>query len=99
VQEPLGLKHEVQRKLIHIFTAAIPLALYFGVDETYVFYFVLFLFAGFLTADLLRMNFHLAEKYFFFCIFIPVTRRRAKKTIYRCHVLVPGNGADPVFVL
>ena len=66
MQDRLGLKHEMQRKLIHILTSVIPLALYFGANETHVFYFVLFLFAGFLTADLLRMNFHLAEKHFLF---------------------------------
>ncbi len=78
MQDRLGLKYEVQRKLIHILTSAIPLALYFGANETYVFYFTLFLFAGFITADVFRMNFYLAEKYFFF-VFSPLLRTAEQK--------------------
>ncbi len=78
MQNRLELKYEIQRKLIHILTSAIPLALYLGAEENYVFYFVLILFAGFLIADLLRMNFHLAEKYFLF-VFSSLLRGEEQK--------------------
>ena len=60
----LGLGHEIQRKSIHLLTSVVPLALYFGADNKTVLYFSLVLSIGFLTADLLRMNFNLAKKYF-----------------------------------
>jgi dolichol kinase len=60
----LPLTSEIQRKLIHISAALIPLIYYLGAEQRYIFWICAFLAAGFISADLLRLNFTLARRYF-----------------------------------
>ena len=60
----LTLNKEVQRKFIHLAMAVIPFAYYYGLSKDIVIFICAFLSAGFLAADILRMNFALARKYF-----------------------------------
>lgn len=62
--DPLNLTRELQRKSIHILTSIIPLAYYFGGSKQLIIAICSILTIGFLTAEILRMNFSLAEKYF-----------------------------------
>lgn len=55
---------ELKRKSLHTGTAALPLFYYFGAPRNTILLVSLFLFCGFLIADLLRMYFPLARKYF-----------------------------------
>ncbi len=81
VAERLTLARELQRKTIHILTSFLPLAYYLNVDRTFILYTALFLAIGFLSADLLRMKFALAEKYFLL-IFSPLLRgKEARKKL------------------
>ncbi len=69
----LAFNREVQRKLIHILFTAIPLIYWLGWDKTIILSVCVFLAAGFLTADLLRMKFPLAKRYFLI-IFLKLLR-------------------------
>ncbi len=62
--DPLNLTRELQRKSIHILISVIPLAYYFGGSKQFILGFSFTLTIGFLIAEILRMNFSLAEKYF-----------------------------------
>lgn len=64
MSQKLTFNKEIQRKVIHIATAAIPIAYYFGVSKDILLPVTIFLAAGFLLADILRLNFALARKYF-----------------------------------
>ncbi len=64
MNEQLRLKEELLRKSIHLVTSVIPLCYYFGASRQTILFVGLFLTIGFLTADILRMNFDLARKYF-----------------------------------
>lgn len=62
--EQLNLGREIQRKLIHISTIILPLAYLMGMPKQITLYISFTLAAGFLVADVLRMNFTLARRYF-----------------------------------
>jgi len=64
VNDSLHFKEELLRKSIHFATSIIPLAYYFGTSKQTILFISIFLSIGFLTADVLRMNFDLARKYF-----------------------------------
>jgi dolichol kinase len=64
VTPKLSLNREVQRKFIHISVSIIPLAYYFGTSKDIILAVSAVLAAGFLTADILRLNFSLARRYF-----------------------------------
>ena len=64
MKEQLRLKEELLRKSIHLVTSVIPLFYYFGASRQTILFMSVFLTAGFMTADVLRMNFDLARKYF-----------------------------------
>ncbi len=64
MNKELRLKEELLRKSIHIGTSVIPLLYYYGLSKQVIIMISLFLTAGFVTADILRMNFNLARKYF-----------------------------------
>jgi len=60
----LSLNREVQRKLIHISVSIIPIAYHLGIPKNTIIAACAVLAAGFLTADILRINFSLARRYF-----------------------------------
>ncbi len=64
MNDTLRLKEELLRKSIHFATSIIPIVYYFGVSQKVILFISLFLAAGFLTADILRMNFDLARRWF-----------------------------------
>lgn len=64
MSDRLALQQEIRRKLIHLATSIIPMAYYFGLPRKYILFLSFLLAAGFLSADLLRLNFTLARKYF-----------------------------------
>ena len=64
VQDALNLKDEFLRKSIHIITSIIPLTYFWGLEKRLVLVISIILSVGFLTVDILRMNFDLARKYF-----------------------------------
>ena len=64
VQDALNLKGEFLRKSIHIITSIIPLIYFWGLEKRLVLIISIVLSVGFLTVDILRMNFDLARKYF-----------------------------------
>ena len=69
----LSIRQEIKRKSIHMATAAIPLAYFYWMTREQILYISVFITIGFLAADVLRMNFTLAEKYFI-RIFSPLLR-------------------------
>ena len=74
----LSLGREAQRKIIHISSALIPLAYYWGAPKSVILSLSAFLAGGFLLADLLRLNFALARKYFL-AVFSVLLRADEKK--------------------
>jgi len=78
VPDRLNLQLEIRRKAIHILASVIPFAYWQGMPEPVVLYILLFLSTGFLAADLLRMKFALAEKYFLI-VFSPLLRENELK--------------------
>lgn len=64
MQDALQLKSEILRKSIHIATSVIPLLYFFNIDKQFVLIICTLLATGFLIADILRINFNLARKYF-----------------------------------
>jgi len=64
VSDCLSLQKELHRKSIHLGTSLIPLAYYWGMDKNVILIISVLLLSGFLIADILRMNFNLAKKYF-----------------------------------
>ncbi len=64
MNDSLRLKEELLRKSIHFATSIIPIVYYFGASRQAILFVSLFLAAGFLTADILRMNFDLARRWF-----------------------------------
>ena len=64
--DQLTLNREVQRKLIHIFFSVIPIGYWLGWDRNIILGLCLFLAVGFLVADILRIKFALARRYFVF---------------------------------
>lgn len=60
----LNIKREILRKAVHISTSVIPLVYYFSATREQILYVCVFIAAGFLIADILRINFALVEKYF-----------------------------------
>lgn len=60
----LTIKLELQRKVIHLATSIVPVAYLLGAGRELILYICVFITTGFLVADILRMNFALAEKYF-----------------------------------
>ena len=64
MQDALNLKEEFLRKSIHIITSIIPLIYFWGFEKRLVLIISIILSVGFLTVDILRMNFDLARKYF-----------------------------------
>ena len=54
----------MERKSIHLATSAIPVAYYFVLTREQILFLSVFLTVGFFTADILRMKFALAQKYF-----------------------------------
>ncbi len=75
----LSIGKEIQRKSIHLITTLIPLAyIYIIPKKEHIFLFCVFMATGFLSADLLRMYWKKAEKYFF-KIFSSLLREREFK--------------------
>ncbi|HID38421.1 MAG TPA: hypothetical protein EYP36_02770 [Calditrichaeota bacterium] len=72
--EALSFNRELKRKSIHLATSAIPVAYYFWLTREQILFLSVFLTIGFFTADILRMKFALAEKYFI-RIFSPLLRK------------------------
>lgn len=64
MKQTLPMSQLIQRKAIHFATTLIPLYYYFSHNEMAVKWLTLFLAAGFLIADLLRLKFALARKIF-----------------------------------
>lgn len=64
MNKPLQLKKELLRKSIHLSTSVIPLLYYYGLSKQSILWICLFFTAGFFSADILRMNFDLARRYF-----------------------------------
>jgi len=64
VSRILSLHKEVQRKLIHFSVSIIPIAYFLGTPKEIITAVCAVIAAGFLTADILRMNFSLARRYF-----------------------------------
>lgn len=75
--EKLKIKQELLRKAIHISTSVIPLLYFYGTAGEHIFFVCVFLSTGFLVADLMRINFALAGKYFLL-IFSKLLRRKEK---------------------
>lgn len=71
--EALSFPQELKRKSIHIATAVIPISYFLWFSREQIFWLSVFLTIGFFTADILRMKFALAEKYFI-RIFSPLLR-------------------------
>lgn len=65
MSDRLSIGKEIQRKSIHLATTLIPLAyIYIIPKKEHIFIFCVFMAIGFLSADLLRMYWKTAEKYF-----------------------------------
>jgi len=64
LSDRLPLLKEIQRKLIHLSACVIPTAYYLGIEREYILIICGVLSGGFLFADILRLNFALAQRYF-----------------------------------
>ncbi len=60
----MTLRYELQRKSIHLSTTILPLAYLWLLDEEQIRFICVFIAIGFWLAELLRMHFSLAERYF-----------------------------------
>jgi len=93
LSDRLNLRLEIQRKAIHMAASVIPLAYLSGVPEQVILYMLLFLSVGFLAADLLRMKFALAEKYFLIVFSALLREKELKKQITGATFLLWGMTA------
>ena len=60
----ISLREEFQRKIIHLTVIGLPLLYLFYLNREQMLLICVFISAGFLLADILRLKFDLARKYF-----------------------------------